>query len=163
MRLQPPILRRGLLRLALAAALGLPWTAAWAEPEPAIAVIVAPGFNQALPLGTSLLGLIYRSKRQLWDDGTRINAVNLPAHHLLRRNFSQWLLKRSPEDLQSYWNDQYFHGVLPPTVLASEEAVIRFVAATPGAIGYVSICALDKRVQVAAQLQGPEGAAPCPR
>jgi hypothetical protein len=42
----------------------------------------------------------------------------------------------------------YFHGVLPPYVLASEEAVILFVSATPGAIGYVSACIPEHGVDV---------------
>jgi hypothetical protein len=40
----------------------------------------------------------------------------------------------------------YFHGLLPPHVLASTEAVLRFVASTPGAIGYVPLCDADARV-----------------
>jgi len=68
-----------------------------------------------------------------------------------------------PEDMQSYWNDQYFHGVLPPPVLDSEEAVLRFVSSTAGAIGYVSACAVDKRVEIVALISGPDGAGPCPR
>ena len=131
--------------------------------EPAIAVIVSPSLAAPLPMNQTVLIGVFRRKRQLWDDHTPIAPVNMPAGHALRRNFSLWLFKRSPEDLQAYWNDQYFHGVLPPPVLASEEAVIRFVASTPGAIGYVSVCSVDKRVQVAALLQGPDGAAPCPR
>jgi hypothetical protein len=42
----------------------------------------------------------------------------------------------------------YFHGVLPPHVLASEEAVILFVSSTPGAIGYVSGCVPEHKVNV---------------
>jgi hypothetical protein len=33
-------------------------------------------------------------------------------------------------------------------VLASVEAILRFVAATPGAIGYVPACAVDGRVRL---------------
>jgi ABC-type phosphate transport system substrate-binding protein len=54
----------------------------------------------------------------------------------------------------------YFHGVQPPYVLASDEAVIRFVVSTPGAIGYVSNCLADRRVTVVARLENGPG---CPR
>jgi hypothetical protein len=53
-----------------------------------------------------------------------------------------------PEELETYWNDQYFHGVMPPHVVTSEEAVLRFVVSTPGAIGYVTEGAVTKEVQV---------------
>ncbi len=129
--------------------------------EPAIAVVVGRAQAPAAALSQTLVLGIFARKRQLWDDRSPIVAVNLPAASPLRRNFSLWVFKRSPEDLQDYWNDQYFHGVLPPPVLASEEAVLRFVASTPGSIGYVSACSVDKRVEVVAWIASPDGAAPC--
>jgi ABC-type phosphate transport system substrate-binding protein len=134
------------------------------DDEVAIAVVVGAGASaQAAPLSSAMVASIFRRKRQFWDDQMRIVAVNLPALHPLRRQFSQRLFKRSPEDLQAYWNDQYFHGVVPPAVLASEEAVIRFVADTPGAVGYVWACSVDKRVAVVALIGNPLASAPCPR
>ena len=162
----PSLLLRPCAHLGAALALLLlggtgPGALAAPEPEPAIAVVMAPGPVAALGLPT--VAAIFRRKRQLWDDGSGIVPVNLPATHALRRQFSLRLFKRSPEDMQEYWNDQYFHGVLPPAVLASEEAVIRFVAATPGAIGYVSSCTQDKRVVVVALVPSPDAASPCGR
>jgi ABC-type phosphate transport system substrate-binding protein len=137
---------------------------AQADDEAVIAVVVAAGASaQAAPLSSAQVASIFRRKRQFWDDQMRIVAVNLPALHPLRRHFSQRLFKRSPEDLQAYWNDQYFHGVLPPAVLASEEAVMRFVADTPGAVGYVWACSVDKRVAVVALIGNSTGPVPCPR
>ena len=60
------------------------------------------------------------------------------ADHPVRQQFSLQIFNRSPEDMRDYWDTQYFQGVSPPYALASEEAVIQFVASTPGAIGYVS-------------------------
>ena len=67
----------------------------------------------------------------------------------MRQRFSQRVLRISPEEMERYWNDMYFHGVSPPHVLASPEAVLRFVAQTAGAIGYVAYCDADPRVRVA--------------
>jgi hypothetical protein len=50
--------------------------------------------------------------------------------------------------MQDYRNTQYFHGVPPPYVLASEKAVFEFVANTPGVIGYVSTRILTGQVKV---------------
>jgi ABC-type phosphate transport system substrate-binding protein len=132
--------------------------------EPPIAVVVGRASPSVvpLPLSTSQVYAIYARKRLLWPDRSPVLAVNLPASHPLRRSFSWGLFRHSPEDLQDYWNDAYFHGLLPPPVLGSEEAVLRFVAATPGAIGYVSLCLVDKRVEVAALIASPDGTAPCP-
>jgi ABC-type phosphate transport system substrate-binding protein len=135
--------------------------AAAAGTDVAIAVVVGKGQSPAAPLSPALVAGIFARKRQLWSDRSTIVPVNLPASHTLRRNFSRWVFDKTPEEMQAYWNDQYFHGVVPPPVLASEEAVLRFVAATPGAIGYVSVCAVDRRVDVVAVVQPSEGAAPC--
>ena len=86
------------------------------------------------------LSLIFRRKQIYAEDGGRWQPVNLPADHALRRQFSRAVLGGSPETLEDYWNQQYFQGLLPPHVLGSEEAVLRFVASTPDAIGYVAAC-----------------------
>lgn len=124
--------------------------------ESGVAVVVAanaPGAN----LATLDLALIFRRKKQ-YIGATRAQPVNLPAQHPLRRWFSQQLLHKTPEELEDYWRDMYYNGISPPFVLASEEAVLRFVASTPGAVGYVSPCAVDRRVTVVLQL---EGGPPC--
>lgn len=111
-----------------------------------IAVIVAPG--QARNLKKDDLALLFKRKKLFWGDGVRAQPVNLPASHPLRRGFSQAVLGHTPEELEKYWNDLYFHGISPPYVLASEEAMLRFVAETPGAIGYVPYCSADARVAI---------------
>jgi hypothetical protein len=55
--------------------------------------------------------------------------------------------------LPAYWNEQYFHGVLPPIILGSEEAVVRYVASRPDAIGYVDARHVDASVATALLLR----------
>lgn len=111
------------------------------------AVITAPGVTEQ-HLSQKSISLIYRRKQNYWENGTRIQPVNLPPTHPLRRAFSQSMLGQAPESMADYWREMYFHGVLPPHVLASEEAVIIFVSSTPGAIGYVSACVPEHGVKV---------------
>ena len=118
---------------------------AWSADRP-FAVITAPGVEHR-PSRESI-SLIFKRKQKYWENGTRIQPVNLPAAHPLRRAFSQNLLGQLPEDMEEYWRERYFHGVLPPHVLESEEAVILFVSSTPGAIGYVSNCIPEQGVSV---------------
>jgi len=124
-----------------------------AEERESIAVVVPAAYAGKAPEAADL-GLIYRRKKLLWPDGTRIQPTNLPPDHILRRQFSQLVLGKAPEALASYWNNLYYHGISPPRVFASEEAVLRFVAETPGAIGYVQGCATDGRVRVLMWIQG---------
>ena len=131
------------------------WTAP-VQADNRVAVIASPG-QAAVGLGVDELAQVYR-RRRLFVAGVRVQPVNLPSTHPLRRYFSQQVLHKTPEELEGYWQDQYFNGIVPPFVLASEEAVMRFVASTPGAIGYVTLCAVDRRVSVLLTI---EGGPPC--
>jgi hypothetical protein len=57
--------------------------------------------------------------------------------------------------LAVYWNRQYFRGVLPPATLASDEAVKRFVALEPNAVGYIRASQVDESVSVVRYLNPP--------
>lgn len=117
-----------------------------AQSDQALAVIVAA--DHARSARPQDIALIYRRKKLFWNDGTKVIPVNLPASDPLRGLFSRVILGASPEELEKYWNTMYFHGVSPPFVLSSEEAVLRFVIQTPGATGYISYCHADSRVKV---------------
>lgn len=121
----------------------------------------APGMDAAL------LRDIYLKKIFLDDTGRKFIPVNLPVEHPLRRALSATLFGLSSDDLQDYWNQRYFHGVTPPYVLGSQDAVLRFVANTPGAIGYIAPCFLDASVQQVLSLSvateaGLDWSAQCP-
>lgn len=105
----------------------------------AFAVIAARGFAQQ-PLTRAAVAQIFLHKTNFWSDGTRIHPINLPANNALRINFSQIILGNSPDQFENYWREMYFHGVLPPHVVESEEAMLLFIRSTPGAIGYISGC-----------------------
>lgn len=117
---------------------------AWSQPpvESGPIAIVVPADSPVQRLDAESLALIYRRKKLLWDHGRRVVPVNLPADHALRLRFSRAVLGATPESLEAYWNQQYFQGLLPPHVLASEAAVGRFVAGTANAVGYLPACAL---------------------
>lgn len=117
----------------------------WATDEP-IAVVAYSGHTNELKKED--LVRIFKRKKLFWQDGSRIRAVNLPVTNPLRLVFSQTVLGATPNEMAAYWNDQYFHGISPPFVLSSEQAVIRFVADTPGAIGYVSLCNIHTKIDV---------------
>jgi ABC-type phosphate transport system substrate-binding protein len=115
--------------------------------NPIIAVIVSSKQNiDELKLSTKNLNLIYWRKQQFWPKGLRIKPVNLSSKHSLRIAFSKATLGSTPTAQLDYWNGQYFNGILPPYSVQSEEAVLRYVAQTKGAIGYIDACQLDERV-----------------
>jgi len=120
-----------------------------ADEQAILAVVVSSNTEIAAvkTLASNELGLIYWRKKQYWQGGVRMRPVNLHAEHALRIQFSKIVLGSLPASQTDYWNGLYYHGVSPPYSLQSEEAVIRFVTDTKGAIGYVDACKVDARVK----------------
>ncbi len=118
--------------------------------ESEVLAIIVPANLVVKRLSASELSLIFLRKKLYWSNGKRMRPANLPTQHDLRQRFSQRVLGSLPETQAEYWNEQYFHGVLPPHVVNSQEAMLRYVADTAGAIGYVDACAVDGRVKVVA-------------
>ena len=139
-------LRVLLLLLGLSLLPGAPARAAGSE----VLAIIVPADLAVKRLSASELSLIFLRKKLYWPNGKRMRPANLPTQHDLRQRFSQRVLGSLPETQTEYWNEQYFHGVSPPHVVNSQEAMLRYVADTPGAIGYVDACAVDGRVRVVA-------------
>jgi hypothetical protein len=114
--------------------------------EPLAVITVATNPLDILSLDN--LKLIYQRKSQIDPEGNRWIPLNLPVADPLRRSFSLTLFSLLPEEQEDYWNVQYFNGITPPKVMASEEAILRFVASTTGSIGYVRKQKVDSRVKV---------------
>lgn len=156
-----------------------PWTAAlmtalmWLLPgtgdgQSSLPIAVVVPLAETESLQPTELALIYRRKKQFWSGGARVLPVNLPADSVVRQRFSEVVLGDSPEQMEEYWNQQYFQGVLPPHVLASEAAVQRFVSETRHAIGYLPFCSPRNGVRVvlvidaAGRVLGPDARIDCP-
>lgn len=116
--------------------------------QPQIAVITAPEAPH-MTLDRDTLRNVYLKRIFVDQNGQRLNPVNLPADSPLRDAFVRSILHMRDAQLQDYWDRQYFQGVSPPYVLGSQDAVVRFVAVTPGAVGYVALCHVDATVRVA--------------
>jgi len=91
---------------------------------------------------------VYLRRQRLWPNGARVIPINLPADDPARERFSQLVLRRSPNDLVSYWNARYFEGVSPPEVIRSPAVVRAYVAAEPDAIGYLPSSEVDDSCRV---------------
>lgn len=118
-----------------------------AEDGQPIAVIVSAQPGLAPSIDADELGLIFWRKKLYAAHGLALHPVNLHSEHPLRLMFSQWVLHSAPRSQINYWNGLYFHGVQPPYTVQSEEAMIRYVAETDGAVGYIDACHVDDRVK----------------
>lgn len=119
-----------------------------------IAVVVASD-AAFVPVSPVMLRDIYLKKILMDPNGQPFIPVNLPPENPLRRSLAETLFNKSTQQLQDYWNQRYFQGVTPPYVLRSQEAVVQFVAKTPGAVGYIAACRLDARVKRVLAISAP--------
>ncbi len=132
---------------ALAAAVVLSLTAPVPTQAQDVKVIVnAANAVAELPAG-DVASLFLKRVQKLPGGGAAVpedQAKNSP----VRGAFSQTVLGR-PAAVDAYWQRQIFAGgKLPPAVKASDDDVVAFVKATPGAIGYVSAGASVSGVKV---------------
>lgn len=102
------------------------------------AVIVHPS-NASGSVSREFVAHAFLKRVTRWPDAEVIRPVDQHPDSSVRTDFSDEVLQRSLSAMRSYWQQRIFSGrELPPPELDSDEAVVRFVASSPGAIGYVS-------------------------
>jgi ABC-type phosphate transport system substrate-binding protein len=131
---------RRLIIAGLAAFMSLSAVRAAHTADAAVRVIVHPQVKGSqIPRAT--LAAIFLKQAPRWTDGTPVVPVDQSVKSPVRGVFSNRVLNQPLMDVQIYWQRKMSAGLTPPPVKTSDEEVIAFVAATPGAIGYVSVAA----------------------
>jgi len=106
--------------------------------------IVAEKSNVITNLSTADLGKLFLAKTPKWPDGKAVVIVvrdlSSPGMHLVIRR----LLNMTPAEVHTFMDSH--RGLI--VVAESDEAVIRFVSNTRGAIGVVDLFSLTKDVNV---------------
>ena len=108
-----------------------------AVPVQAELLIIANPQAQITALHRQELRAIYLRRQKNWPNGLKIQLTMLdkdgPRHH-----FCHTYLDKSPSQLERYWRHQLFRGTAaPPLQLATNAAVIDYISATPGALGFI--------------------------
>jgi hypothetical protein len=140
--------RRVVLLAALIAGGSFAWVAKSAQPDESQIAVIASNRDSLPEINGNSLREIYLKRIFVNSDGRPYIPVNLPATHQLRNVFLSSVLQMNASQMQVYWDRRYFQGVSPPYVLGSQRAVVKFVAMTPGAIGYVQRCHVTPEVHV---------------
>lgn len=90
---------------------------------------------------------IYSIRQTRWASSTPITVFVLPSQHTIHKNFAKNTLNIFPYKLDRVWNKLTFSGLgVAPTIVQSQEEMLKAVSSTPGAIGYVDD--LNKEVDV---------------
>jgi ABC-type phosphate transport system substrate-binding protein len=126
-------LSMGAILLLLAAAVSA------AEPQRGSVAFLVPASNPLRNLSTGDLRRVFLGEISRWNDGHRIilfiPAPDTPA----RQTFLDRVVRMSDIDYSQWWLGAVFRGraANAPRVMKSADAMIRAVATTPDAIGFV--------------------------
>jgi len=130
------------MRLEKAAIIVILAVLVWAVPSVATGQgfkIVANEANPSDSISKQQLADIFMKKTGTWSDGRQALPVDQAASSSTRNGFSKVIFGRDVNAIKSYWQRQIFSGRgVPPLEKASDDEVLTFVRANPGAIGYVS-------------------------
>ena len=101
--------------------------------------VVVHSTNPTDILTKEQLAKMFLKKLVKWDTGTPIVPIDQAPASPARAAFTRIVHAKPLSAIASYWQQQIFAGRdVPPAEKPSDEAVIAFVKANPGAIGYVS-------------------------
>ena len=116
-------------------------------------VLVANEGVRITEISIANLRAIFMGTKTRFSDGSHAVPVTLkggPAHEVFLRNY----VGEGPEGFRSQWRKVVFTGQgAMPKAFDSESALIDYVAATPGAVGYVSRTSPQDRVKILAAVK----------
>ncbi len=97
--------------------------------------------NRSVPaseLAPKEIQKIYLGKKKLWDNGLKVVFVMLGKGDVSKK-FLKSYVKKNPGMFTKYWKKKMFTGSgNPPIIFQREKDLVKYVAETKGAIGYVS-------------------------
>jgi ABC-type phosphate transport system substrate-binding protein len=92
---------------------------------------------------------LFLGKLKKFSGGESATPVNSKSGNTVRADFEQKVLNKSTSQIKAYWSKRVFSGKgKPPKEVDNDAAVIAFVAANTGAIGYVNSASVDETVKV---------------
>ncbi|HUJ58172.1 MAG TPA: hypothetical protein VLX92_06760 [Kofleriaceae bacterium] len=111
-------------------------------------VIVNPK-NPITAIDRDFLRNAFLKKVSEWSDGLTIRPIDLSAQFPARARFTREVLRKSANQLRSYWNQQIFSGKgVPPPEAGSTADLVTYVLDHPGAVGYLPSDADPGRAKV---------------
>ena len=101
--------------------------------------IVINEANRTSSISKNDVSRCFMKQTNTWISGQSVVPVDQAASSDTRQAFSEAIHGRKVSAVKSYWQREIFSGRgVPPAEKASDQEVLAFVRANPGAIGYVS-------------------------
>lgn len=105
--------------------------------------------NPVTALSVAGASKLFFCKQTKWPNGLLVRPVDQVESSPVRRKFSPAIHGMDVPSVKSFWQEMVFSGRgEPPPERASDAAVIAYVRANPGAVGYISATAPADSVKV---------------
>lgn len=109
-----------------------------ASPAETFTVVVHPE-SRIASVSRAELSKIFLGRLRTWSDGTSVLPVDQLPERRVRARFSRQIHGRSVVTVEVYWKRMIFSGRgVPPDEVDDDRQVLEYVAARPGAVGYVA-------------------------
>jgi hypothetical protein len=106
-------------------------------PARAAEVVANPSYSDA-SIARPLLRGVFGMRVRAWPDGTPVRVFVLEDHNPVHQEFTKSVLQMYPYQLRQNWDRLLYSGTgQQPVTVGSEDELLRRVAETPGAIGYL--------------------------
>lgn len=129
--------------LAFACAVGMTGLA-----NAGVVVIANPAVSTSA-LTAEQVSQIFMGRARSLPDGAAVTPIDQAEGSPARTQFNERVLGKNEQQLRSYWSRMIFTGKgQPPRSVPTPEEVIRTVANTPGAIGYIDAKNVSPSVKV---------------
>ena len=125
---------------------------AW-EARADLVVVVNARLGVAAMTRNEVINIFFGRYRQFFN-GAEAEPVDLVDGNPDRARFYAALVGKDISEVNAYWSRQLFSGRMqPPTKVASQEDVLKWVATHPGGIGFIDLAKADARVRVVYELK----------
>lgn len=122
--------------------------AAFASEGPRVTLIAHPSVSGST-LSVASARSIFGMRMTQWEDGSPVRVFVLPSPHPLHATFCKRVLDLYPYQLRQSWDRLVYSGLgQAPTEVDSEADMLRRVASTPGAVGYIQGSTNDARIKI---------------
>ena len=116
----------------------LVWTVPAVAADQGFKVVVNVS-NSTTEISKESLSTCFMKQTTMWISGLPVGPVDQATNSETRMVFSKEVHGRDVNAVKSFWQRQIFSGKgVPPPEKASDDEVLAFVRANPGAVGYVS-------------------------
>jgi ABC-type phosphate transport system substrate-binding protein len=101
--------------------------------------VIVNSANPTAALAAAEVSRLFLKKTVAWPSGLTVAPVDQERTSDVRKAFSKDVHGKDADAIVSHWQTMVFSGRdTPPAIKGSDAAVVEFVKANPGAIGYVS-------------------------